>query len=567
MKRSAMGAFAGVMDLSSQGSTQQLRSALEACSYSIPQQTELFMDEPLQLGCHYVNLDSSAFYISDTVVIFGNVVFFNFGDLDIDRKRSSLETLAQLYEQKGNRFLYGLKGQFSFVLWDRQRRRLLLARDSIGTKPLFYSYSRNKNRFAFSNDTRALCKLLSETRPSSSALRQYLIFNYPFSPRSYYEGIESLLPGHLLILDNNGLETTFCFQNSNSNSQESYCRVLSNVLSEQIKAGDRIAFHLSGGIDTSLLCHLAKHLQLKNFETITAFYDSLHEDVKYSRIVAEEVGGSHSEIAILPEEYCFRFYQLVQRLHAPVMAIGVPTFWFLAREASERKIDTLVSGIGGDHPFIGWNRQPRIITGESHILPLFEACTNVSIDTWRRFSLPEVRELVLELLISEFSYVFDKGVEHNIAIERFYEQNFLQEHLRMAEETHINWGVNVVSPFLDETLIELGINSVRTIKQAKNKKFLRDILHGYGSKAANRSGKDQMAISLYDFRHLFRDEMLREFALDHYCIPGLDYRAILEFALSNESATKSDLRFLYAVFNVHLWLRSIGKSSPSLLEY
>lgn len=563
MNRAIIGAFAGVMNLSSPGFTQSLRSALEVCSYSGLQQTELFTDESIQLGCHYMSLDSPAFYIADSVVVFGNAVFFNLGDLGIDEDGSPLKILAQLYQQKGSRFLDGVDGQFSFALWDRRRRRLLLARDAVGTKPLFFS--RSTKGLAFANDTRVLCKLFPEIQPSSAALRQYLLFNYPFSPGSYYEGIETLPPGKVLILEENGLEVIDCYQHSSRTGP--YSGILSDVLSEQMKTGDRIAFHLSGGIDSSLLCHTARHLQVNSFETITLFYDSSHEDVKYSQIVAEEVNSSHNEIAILPEEYTSRFHHLIQQLHSPIMAIGVPSFWFLAREASKRKIDTLVSGIGGDHPFIGWNRQPRTISPESQMIALFEACTNVSTDTWRRFALPEVCEPVLERLIDEFSDVFHKEMESSQAIEKFFAQHFLQEHLRMAEGTHTYWGVTVLNPFLDESLMEVGIDCVKTLQQAKDKKFLRDLLRGYGSKAADRSGKDQMAISLYEFRALFRDEMLREFALDHYRIPGLDYPAISNFALSTEPATKSDLRFLYVVFNVHLWLRSVDKPCPSLLAY
>ncbi|SDY10636.1 asparagine synthase-related protein [Thermoactinomyces sp. DSM 45892] len=558
MNKATIGAFAGMINLSSQGFTQSLRPALEVCSYSSLQKTELFTDEAIQLGCHYVGLDSPTFYIDNSVVIFGNAVLFNLGNLGIDGDGSPLEILAQLYQQKGSRFLNGVDGQFSFALWDRRRSRLILARDSVGAKPLFFS--RSTKCLAFANDTRALCKLFPEIRPSSAALRQYLIFNYPFSPGSYYEGIETLPPGRVLILEENRLEAV---DYQHSSRTGSYSEVLSDVLSEQMKAGDHIAFHLSGGVDTSLLCHAAKHLQVDSLETITLFYDTSHEDVKYSQIVAEEVKSSHHEIAILPEEYTSRFYHLIQHLHSPIMAIGVPTFWFLAREASKQKIDTLVSGIGGDHPFIGWNRQPKMISPES----LFEVCANVSTDTWKRFALPKVCEPVLERLANEFSDIFHKEMKSDQAIEKFFAQHFLQEHLRMAEQTHTSWGITVLNPFLDESLMEIGIDCVKTLRQAKDKKFLRDLLRRYGSKAADRSGKDQMAISLYEFRALFRDEMLREFALDHYRIPGLDYQAISDFALSTEQATKSDLRFLYAVFNVHLWLKSIDKPCPSLLEY
>jgi asparagine synthase (glutamine-hydrolysing) len=269
--------------------------------------------------------------------------------------------LALLYLERGRHFLEGVKGRFALALYDEREGRLILARDASGLKPLFVT--RADGQLVFASDTRLLKKLVGELRPSPQAVMQYLVFNYPLCPETFYEGVQSLPPGAALMQKLGESPEVFSYAavplEVEFDDRRSYQEALARVIQSQTAGPLPVGFHLSGGLDTSLLCHLAAARALTPLETFTAFYESDHEDIRYSELVAEEIKARPHFVRVLPEEAREQLPLIVRLMDSPLMAVGVPTFWFLAKAARESGVRAVVSGIGGDHPFIGTNRLPE----------------------------------------------------------------------------------------------------------------------------------------------------------------------------------------------------------------
>src|SRR5262249_39741298 len=124
---------------------------------------------------------------------------------------------------------------------------------------------------------------------------------------------------------------------------------------------------------------------------------------------------------------------LIWHLQSPIMAIGVPTFWAISRAAKALGIDALVSGIGGDHPFIGRARWPSDLPPSPR--ELFVACTNVHPDTLLSFATPGGPVArALARVEADFAAALPADRPAPERIERFFARHFLQEHMRMAEE-------------------------------------------------------------------------------------------------------------------------------------
>lgn len=543
--------------------------ALNRCLSAVDLETQVWSDTGIVLGCRSscaIERSAAGLLCQPDLAVVCSGEVYNAAALHLparsERPDDLEHWLLQGYSERGADLLHQLDGRYSIALWDRRQRRLLLTRDRAGLKPLFIA--RQRGQLVFASDTRALRWLLDDARPAAASVAAYLLFNYPLGGQSFYQGIDMLPAGHIAAAsaDTPGsyaLERPRPLPAAGGD----YRTVLNDVLRQQAPPGGATAFHLSGGVDTSLLCHIARQQSAVPLTTITAFYDPDHADLKYSRSVAREIGSVHHEAALVTDELPATIQYLVQRLDSPVMAPGVPTFWLSARSAAALGLNEIVSGIGGDHPFTGLKRAPEGCATSENTDALFDACVNVTAETLLEFASGAQLRAVVAALRHSFAAQIDRSHEPSLAIEQFYAWNFLQEHLRMAEETHLDWDIDLRSPFMQPQVIELGIAlSATDPGGAAAKGFLRAELQALGSIAAQRSDKAQMALSLDQIRAVLRPHMLRAFADERYRIPGLDYQRLAALAASSGPASRSRLRLLWVVYNIHLWLQSLDLPAP-----
>jgi asparagine synthase (glutamine-hydrolysing) len=282
------------------------------------------------------------------------------------RTRTDVETLIHLYEEYGDDFLAKVDGQFAFVLFDKTRRRLFAARDQFGVTPLFYTIS-GKN-FIFASEIKAILTHPGiERRVDLTGLDQVLSLPGLVSPRTMFAGIASLPPGHFMVVDRQGIKTASYWDLSfppvdetiDGCAPDSYREELEHCLVESVKnrlqADVPVGAYLSGGLDSSLVTSIMTANASGPVQSFSiTFGDSLIDERKYQRLVADGLGCSHREIELGLEEIESRLRRVVWHAECPVKETYDTASIVLSAAAREHGVPVVLSGEGADELFAGY---------------------------------------------------------------------------------------------------------------------------------------------------------------------------------------------------------------------
>ena len=281
------------------------------------------------------------------------------------------EVLPHLYEQYGEDFLDRVDGMFALAVLDVKNRRLLLARDGPGMKPLYYA--RTSEGFVFASEAKALTEAgLIQAKPDLDALDVYLAVGYVPAPMTMFAGVRKLMPGERLVVDGTGERSSFFSRylfetdpeaprNLESASAELERRLEAAVRSH-LRGDVEVGSYLSGGWDSSLTTLFAARnfgKKLKTFSIIFPGKGRLDEG-PYSRAMAEFLGTDHNEIEFRASELPDLYPKLARSLDEPVASLPIAAIERVARLASEH-VKTVLTGQGSDELFGGysWFRRNR----------------------------------------------------------------------------------------------------------------------------------------------------------------------------------------------------------------
>ena len=277
---------------------------------------------------------------------------------------SDTELLAHLYEDRGSDFVRGLRGMFALALWDSRERRLLLARDPFGIKPLLVH--RNEQRITFASELRALLSLSDVPREiDRNALETYLAMNAVHSPSTMVRGVEKLQPGHLLIADDRGARLE-CYARPRPEPASRTRRDRPAVLARELRSrlGDSVQAHLdadvrvgvllSGGLDSGTVLALAAERHGPGIATFSAgFEERSFDELPRARQVARRHGADHHEIVVRPQDAAEHLTTVTRDLDEPRGDATALPYWLLARAASQ-EVKAVLSGEGGDELLGGY---------------------------------------------------------------------------------------------------------------------------------------------------------------------------------------------------------------------
>jgi asparagine synthase (glutamine-hydrolysing) len=272
--------------------------------------------------------------------------------------RGDTEVIAHLYEEYGLDFAARLRGMFALAIWDANERRLILARDRFGIKPLYYRLRGDELRFA--SELRALPR--GEIDPE--ALEAYLAFNFVPAPYSIFQGTLKLPPGHLLVWKEGETRLDRFARPLPANASDLRTEP-AEVLAEELRARMRdsvrahlvsdvpVGVFLSGGVDSSLLAALAAEESSERLRTFTiGFEERSFDETAVARKVAERYDTDHHELVLRPEpEFLLR--TLAEVFDEPFAdSSALPTY--LVSELASRDVKVCLSGEGGDELFGGY---------------------------------------------------------------------------------------------------------------------------------------------------------------------------------------------------------------------
>jgi asparagine synthase (glutamine-hydrolysing) len=279
------------------------------------------------------------------------------------RSASDTEVLVHLYEESGTdpeRFLRRLRGMFAFALFDVARGRLLLARDRLGIKPLYWS--RSASGLAFASEVRSLVRAgLASGELSRTAVASYLEWGVVRGPDSIVAGVRELMPGHYLLAgsDQPDPQPARWWRPEITPDHSIGCdadRLLRAVLADSVDrhlVADRaVGVFLSSGIDSGAVATLAARASKLRTLTVT-FPDAAGDDDRAgARRLAEQLGTSHEEVPILGRDLASGLPAVLSSMDQPT-SDGVNT-WLVSRAAAEAGLVVVLSGLGGDELFGGY---------------------------------------------------------------------------------------------------------------------------------------------------------------------------------------------------------------------
>jgi len=284
------------------------------------------------------------------------------------------EVLLLGLAEYGSEFVSRLNGIFAFALWDRQERELLLARDHLGVKPLYYAEP-EPGTLLFASEIKALCahpKLRRE--PDFAALQQHLAYCHASGARTAFKGVYRLQPGHLLRwrMDTRRAEIERYWRPPFSGSRNGDPRqaaeelrdLVRQAVARQLVSDVPVGSFLSGGLDSSFVTAAALEKTKEEFQGYTITYqksdavlDRAEEDAPHARNLARTLGLQLHEIELQPK-VADLWPKLVYHLDEPIADPAAISSYLICTLARQKGTPVLLSGQGGDELFCGYPRYP-----------------------------------------------------------------------------------------------------------------------------------------------------------------------------------------------------------------
>lgn len=394
--------IAGIVDFSSRVLSPQIGKMTQTIVHRGPDSGGRFVKGPVGLGIRRLKIIDpvtgdqpiSNEDRSLTVVFNGEIYNYKLIRGQLLKKghqlttTSDTETIVHLYEDHGSEFLKKLNGMFAFALWDDRSQRLLLARDPVGIKPLFYYHSGKK--LIFGSEIKTILSALPQTPPiNPDSLFLYSYLGYVPTPRTIYQDIFQLPPGSTLMFSRSGLKIHQYYDlfDQTPPVELDLDRLLDTVVARQVIADVPVGLLLSGGLDSSILAYYLTR-QKHNVQSFSiSFTDTDFNEGHHAAQVAKILGTSHFDQPYSAADLLADFPTIQKLMDQPFADPSLFPTYHVDRLASEH-VKVALSGDGGDEVFAGY---PTYL-GHSfaNLLPWFPQALKSSLINLAQ-SLPSIK--------------------------------------------------------------------------------------------------------------------------------------------------------------------------------
>lgn len=562
-----------------------------------------------------------------SVVVVLNGEIYNFRELRREllarghrlRTEGDTETIVHLYEEFGVDCVQHLHGMFAFALWDARRQQLLIARDRVGKKPLFYSFTGGE--LVFASELGALMQDASVAREiDPAAIDCYLTYGYVPTPHSIFKAVRKLPPAHTLVLRDGTLKLRRYWQLDYSQKLDA-----SNLaeIAEEVRRRIRIATErrlisdvplgafLSGGIDSSAVVAAMAEASSTPVKTFSiGFEDGRFDELRYARQVAERFGTEHHEFVVRPSSIDIA-PRIVRHYGEPFAdPSALPSFQLAA--LTRKHVTVALNGDGGDESFGGYTRYvSNRLAGRLDSLPaalrrlggslgqrLHSADTGSLVSKARRLSsglaLPADERYLSyvswfneaqrrQLYTSEFCDLANPGGAAGV-LGRVWEgasgSDVVDVMLEVDASTYLvddlitkidiatmAHGLEARSPLLDHELMQFAASIPADLKvRGKEKKWiLRQALRGWIPNEILDRPKQGFTVPVGSWFRQDLRQSVTEVLLDRETI-GRGYfdRAAVQGMLDRHlSAQADESKRLWALFMLELWHREFVDDLPA----
>ncbi|WP_437203248.1 asparagine synthase (glutamine-hydrolyzing) [Planctomicrobium sp. SH664] len=330
-----------------------------------------------------IDLDSGRQPISNedgTISVIFNGEIYNYVELREELRRrghhfatsTDTEVIVHLYEEEGPHCVQKMRGMFTFALWDARRERLLLARDRLGEKPLYYRH--DSRRLIFGSELKSLLQVPGVPRQvDPEAIDLFLTYQYVPHPRSIFKGFHKLPPAHVAVYENDRLTVERYWKppfqpdeqtpHDESLSPDQWRRQLRETLTESVRIRMRsdvpVGAFLSGGVDSTIIAGLMQSLSPRPIHTFSiGFPVPEFDERRYARLAAQHLRTDHHEFVVEPSAL-ETLPQLIWHYDEPFSDSSAIPMMYLAK-VTKPLVTVALSGDGGDELFAGYTRYQAV---------------------------------------------------------------------------------------------------------------------------------------------------------------------------------------------------------------
>ncbi|HZV35610.1 MAG TPA: asparagine synthase (glutamine-hydrolyzing), partial [Verrucomicrobiae bacterium] len=313
-----------------------------------------------------------------TVWVVFNGEIYNFRQLrnrliskgHVFHSQSDTEVIIHLYEELGPDCVRELRGMFAFAIWDARKKRLFLARDRVGIKPLYFCQT--DKAFYFASELKGIIADRNVSRQINlDALRQFFCFNYVPGEETLLKSVRKLLPGHYLMVENGRAfqreywDLRFTQKRWYTPWEEAVHELhglLRTAVKDHMIADVPVGVLLSGGVDSSAILSFAAGATDKTVHSFTVGFDGKEvvDERPYARLSAKKYGTEHHEISISSKDFWDFLPSYVSHMEEPVCEPPAVALYYVSKLARGH-VKVLLSGEGGDEAFAGYPNYPTMM--------------------------------------------------------------------------------------------------------------------------------------------------------------------------------------------------------------
>ncbi len=312
----------------------------------------------------------------ETVSITFNGEIFNYVELRQElmarghsfRTASDTEVIIRLYEEMGPDCVERLNGDFAFAIWDARRRQLMLARDRMGVRPLFYAHSGGALYFA--SEIKALLEvpgIVAELDPI--ALDQIFTLWFPLAPRTIFKGVAELPPAHVLLASADQISVrrywSLDFPDAADAGQErrgedaiaeEVRELLIDATRIRLRSDVPVGAYLSGGLDSSIVAAIAARLAPDRLRTFSVRFDTPEfDETEFQLEMAEALGTDHSAVLCRPADIGAAFPSVIRNCERPILRTAPAPLQLLSALVRDEGFKVVLTGEGADEVFGGYD--------------------------------------------------------------------------------------------------------------------------------------------------------------------------------------------------------------------
>jgi asparagine synthase (glutamine-hydrolysing) len=380
--------IAGMFDRSGKQTVAEgdLRQMLALLRHRGPDEFGILLDREAALGSarlSIIDLSGGSQPIAnedESLWIVFNGEIFNYIELRAElkprghrfRTSSDTEVILHLFEEFGPRCLEKLNGQFAIAIWDTKRRRLFLARDRLGVRPLFYTEIPGKT-LLFASEIKAIFsdrRVRAEIEPG--VVEQIFRFWAPPSPNTVFRGIAELPPGHFLVADSESIQVEPYWRNrfpeeTEVSTEAASKRTIDEVVEEfrallidacqiRLRADVPVGAYLSGGLDSSTIASVVRRHTSNRLVTFSiAFSDEKFDESEFQQQMAEHLGTDHHVVRATHEDIGQAFPDVIWHTEVPIMRTAPVPMFLLSKLVRETGFKVVLTGEGADEFLAGYD--------------------------------------------------------------------------------------------------------------------------------------------------------------------------------------------------------------------